>query len=88
MDKMNGIGELDLQLLENIYQHFDGIADGAPDAFYASRMALQFSEPLALLIERIKEDPVQRALTQAHETDSDRIWDETITRLRAEGLMR
>ena len=42
----------DLQLLEDIYQHFDGIAEGAPDASYAAKEALRFSEPLKKLIQR------------------------------------
>lgn len=41
----------DLQLLRNIYEHFDGIADGAPDASYAAKQALSFSEPLRKLID-------------------------------------
>lgn len=41
----------DLQLLKDIYGHFDGIADGAPDASYAAKEALRFSEPLKKLID-------------------------------------
>jgi hypothetical protein len=41
----------DLQLLRNIYEHFDGIADGAPDASYAAREALNFCAPLKNLID-------------------------------------
>jgi hypothetical protein len=40
-----------LQLLRDIYEHFDGIADGAPDASYAAKQALRFSEPLKKLID-------------------------------------
>lgn len=45
----------DLQLLRNIYEHFDGIADGAPDASYAAKQALSFSEPLKKLIDTAQE---------------------------------
>lgn len=41
----------DLQLLRDIYEHFDGIADGAPDSSYAAKQALSFSEPLKKLID-------------------------------------
>lgn len=42
----------DLRLLDEIWKHFDGIADGAPDASHAEQSALRFSEPLANLIRR------------------------------------
>jgi hypothetical protein len=41
----------DIQLLQDIYEHFDGIADGAPDASYSAKQALSFSEPLKKLID-------------------------------------
>lgn len=44
----------DLQLLRDIYEHFDGIADGAPDASYAAKEALRFSEPLKKLIDVVQ----------------------------------
>lgn len=43
-------------VLNEIWEHFDGIADGAPDASHAAKMALQFSEPLKRLIEQLKVD--------------------------------
>lgn len=42
--------ENDIQLLREIYEHFDGIADGAPDASHSEKQALRFSEPLKRLI--------------------------------------
>jgi hypothetical protein len=44
----------DLQLLKHIHAHFDGIADGAPDASYAEKQALNFSEPLQNLIKSVE----------------------------------
>lgn len=44
----------DLQLLRDIYEHFDQIGDGAPDASYAAKQALNFSEPLKYLIASVK----------------------------------
>lgn len=41
----------DIQLLRDIYEHFDGIANGAPDASYAEKQALSFSRPLKKLID-------------------------------------
>lgn len=76
----------DIQLLQQIWEFFDGIADGAPDASYAAKMANTFSEPLRDLINR-SEDPVQTALAAAHNSGSDRQWDETVQRLRDEGLL-
>ena len=40
----------DIQLLRDIYEFFDQIGDGAPDASYTERTALNFSEPLKNLI--------------------------------------
>lgn len=77
----------DVQLLKQIWEHFDGIADGAPDASYPARMALQFSEPLKRLIGRLEEDPVQRELTRADASGSDREWDATVASLRERGLL-
>ena len=76
----------DMKLLVEIHEHFDGIADGAPDASYSAKMALQFSEPLKDLIERLCADPVQERLTQADRL-GDRAWDEEVAKLRAEGLI-
>lgn len=78
----------DIQLLKQIWEHFDGIEDGAPDASYHAKMALGFSQPLKRLIERLEEDAVHRELNQAHATGSDRAWDEAVARLRDEGLLR
>lgn len=69
----------ELQLLRSILEHFDGIADGAPDASYSAKMALQFHAPLKALSDRAEEE-----LNLAR---SDRQWDETVTRLRGEGLI-
>jgi hypothetical protein len=44
----------DLQLLRDIYEHFDGIADGAPDSSYAAKQALSFTAPLKNLIDTIQ----------------------------------
>lgn len=41
----------DLQLLKDIYEHFDGVADGAPDSSYSAKQALKFSEPLKKFID-------------------------------------
>lgn len=39
-----------LKLLKDIREHFDQIGDGADDASYAARQALNFTEPLDHLI--------------------------------------
>ena len=83
---MAELTDKDVVLLRQIAEHFDGIADGAPDASYPAKMALQFHGPLLALIERAEEDPVQRELAHAH-ASGDRAWDETVTRLREGGLI-
>ena len=74
----------DLKLLNDIYEHLDGIADGAHDASYAAKMALQFSEPLKRLLDREQGESVETQLSQAARI-SNRAWDETVQRLRDEG---
>ena len=46
----------DLALLESIWEHLDGIADGADDASHAAQMANQFEGRLRQLIDRWKTD--------------------------------
>lgn len=50
--KNSQASEADLKLLREIYEHFDGIQDGAEDASYSDRMANKFVEPLGRLIAR------------------------------------
>lgn len=45
-----------IKLLKDIREHFDGIADGADDASYPARQALNFIEPLDRLISHLKPD--------------------------------
>lgn len=35
-----------MKLLNDIWEHFDQIADGAPDASYRDKKALEFAAPL------------------------------------------
>ena len=46
----------EIKLLKDIREHFDQIGDGADDASYAGRMALNFTEPLDRLLGRLDAD--------------------------------
>lgn len=41
-----------LELLHEIYEHFDNIQDGAPDASYADREAARFCDKIAPVLQR------------------------------------
>ena len=45
----------EIDLLQEIWKHFDSIGDGAPDSSYAAKMALNFAEPLERAIAKLRE---------------------------------